>query len=281
VEVRGPDGIERVKAPLVATSLLIDAELREAVAATDTRTRAGMELPGRLALPAGDYTLLGEPLHVAAGATAHLELPPTRFAAAAARGKRVDLGVGVAAFSGAELENQQPGLETELGFSMPVGPVRLAAAATWALRGYSGVGLTDEVSPWTFGGTVRVGWPLDLGGALVLVPGALLSGAMQPGLELACTPGDPPLACTSGRADGSELAVYATGFALVPAASVALELNLGRVVVGLRGGVGHVFAVLPNPGELDVDGKLVEWEADPGMLHGAVYRGATTFSVGF
>ncbi len=280
VEVRGPAGIGSVRAAIVSTSLLLDEELRAAVTGAGERARKGLPLPSRLALPAGDYTLHGERVHVEAGGTSLLTLPPSRFPSAAARGKRLDLGVGVAALSGHDLANQLPGLETELGFSAPLGTLRIGAAATWALRGYSGVDLGHEVSPYTIGGVLRLGMPLEIGKALVFAPGASLAGGMLPGLELACTLGGSPMACRPGRADADQLPVYATGFALVPGASFAMELNVGPLVLGLRGGIGHVFGVLPTPGVLDEDGQLTDWVSEPDVLHGAVYSGASTLSLG-
>ncbi len=280
VEVRGPDGIVEVKGALVSTSLLLEAELHEAVATVEARARAGLPLPSRVALPAGDYTLHGEAFHVEAGGTSQVNLPATRFGAAAARGRRLDLGLGVAGFSGADLGNQLPGFETELGFSAPIGALRLAGAATWALRGYSGVGLVDEVSPYTFGGVVRLGLPVDLGAAMVFVPAVSVAGAMLPGLELRCTDGEPPLSCKPGRATRAELPVYATGFVVTPGGSLAVELNVGRLVLGLRGAIGHTLVLLPDPGELDRGGVIDTWTSDPALLHGAVYSGAATVSFG-
>lgn len=280
VDVRGPEGILQVKATLASTSLLLERELREAVATVEARARSGLPLPSRIALPAGDYTLHGEPFHVQAGGTSQLTLPAARFGAAAARGKRLDLGLGVAAFSGVDLGNQLPGFETELGFSAPLGVTRLGGAATWALRGYSGVGLVDEVSPYTFGAVLRAGLPLDLGAAMVFVPGLSLAGSLLPGLELHCADGEPPLACAPGRATGPELPVYATGLMVTPGGSVAIELNVGRLVLGLRGAIGHTFVLLPDPGELDRGTSMDAWRSDPALLHGAIYSGSATVSLG-
>lgn len=280
VEVSGPAGIEAVKAPLVSTSLLLDTELQAAVATADARARAGLPLPTRLALPAGEYTLHGEPFSVQAGGTGQVVLPASRFGAAAARGKRLDLGLGASGFSGSDLANLRPGFDAELGFSGPVGGARIAAAGTWSLRGYSGVGFANEVSPYTFGGVVRVSRPIDLGGAMVFVPGVGVAGAMLTGIELRCAYGESPLRCSPGPAGDDQLPVYATAFAVTPSASVAVELNIGRLVLGVRGGIGHSFVVLPSPGELSLDGELLQFESDPALLRGGVYSGAATVSYG-
>jgi hypothetical protein len=136
------------------------------------------------------------------------------------------------------------------------------------------------VSPYTFGGVVRVSRPIDLGGAMVFVPGVGVAGAMLTGIELRCAYGESPLRCSPGPAGDDQLPVYATAFAVTPSASVAVELNIGRLVLGVRGGIGHSFVVLPSPGELSLDGELLQFESDPALLRGGVYSGAATVSYG-
>lgn len=282
VDVAGPEGVARARLDLVATSMQLDAELQVATAESAARLAAGVPLPAHLALPIGDYTVLGVPVSVLAGQTRRITLPSDRFAAAAGAGKRVELAIGVLAFSGYQFANQAPGLAAELAVSAPAGPLRLGIGATWELRAYSGVGLADATAPNTAGGVLRLGVPLEIGSTLSVTPAVAIRGAMLPGLELACTPTLPQYACTPGRADEGELPIYANGFGLAPQGELALELHSGRIVLGLRGSIGHLFALLPDPGKVvTADDGLVAWISDPPMLEAGVYSVAGVIGVGW
>lgn len=282
VDVAGPEGVARARLDLVATSMQLDAELQVAAAEAAKRLDAGVPLPSRVALPIGEYTVLGVPVTVLAGQTRQITLPTDRFVAAAGAGKRFEFALGVVAFSGYEFANQAPGLTAELALSAPAGPLRLGVGVTWDLRAYSGVGLADVTAPNTGGGVLRLGVPLEIGSTLSVTPAVALRGAMLPGLELACVETPPEYSCAPGRADEGELPIYANGFGLVPQGELAVELHSGRIVLGLRGSIGHMFALLPDPGEvLTVNDGLVSWRSDPPMLEAGVYSVAGTVGVGW
>ncbi len=280
VELRGPEGVPRVRPALTSTGLQLDTALQQFTADTTARLHAGVVLPARVALPAGDYTLLGHALHVEPGQTSVLTLPPTDFAAAAGRGRRLDVAIGAIAFSGYDLENQRPGAQVDLRFSAPAGPVRLAVGASWEARAYANAADQDTFAPNTAGGTAFLVVPLELGGALLLAPAVGLRAAMAPGLRLACDDSTAPFVCRPDRAGETELGVYANGAALTPTGEVSVELNLGRVVLGLRGAVGHVFAVLPSPGQVQTAAGLLPFQSEPGVLEGGAYGVAASVGIG-
>lgn len=282
VDLTGPEGVSRARLELVATSMQLDAELQVAASDAAARLAAGVALPAHVALPIGEYTVLGLPVAVLAGQTRVLTLPADRFVAGAGAGKRVEFAIGMLAFSGYEFANQSPGLSVELAFSAPAGPLRLGIGATWELRSYSGVGLADATAPNTAGGVLRLGAPLEIGSTLSVTPALAVRGAMLPGLELACVPTRPLYPCAPGRADDHELPIYANGFGIVPQGELGVELHSGRIVLGLRGSIGHLFALLPDPGEvLTANDGLVEWTSDPPLLEAGVYGVAGTIGVGW
>jgi hypothetical protein len=281
VEVHGPDGVVRARLVLEATSMQLDAALQTAAADAAARLRAGTAVPVKVALPIGDYTLLGEPVHVEAAQTRVLTLPAEKFAAAAGRGRRVDVGAGVLVFSGEDFANQTPGATVELTASFPVGATRLALGAAWDARGYTGESLAPTPAPDTAGGLVRWGAPLEVGGAVFLVPAVAVRVAMLPGLELACADSTTPLACTPGAAGEAALPIYAHGVGVIPEAELGGEYVRGRLVVGLRGSVGHVFGLLPDPGQLRRGDALLTWHSDRPVLHAGVYRLTASAGWGF
>ncbi|GDX81135.1 hypothetical protein LBMAG42_29460 [Deltaproteobacteria bacterium] len=282
VDLAGPEGVVRARLDLVATSMQLDGELQVATSQAAARLAAGVRLPAHTALPIGDYTVLGVPVTVLAGQTRVVTLPTDRFVAAAGAGKRFELAIGVVAFSGYEFANQAPGLTAELAISAPAGPLRVGVGATWDLRAYSGVGLADATAPNTAGGVLRLGVPLEIGSTLSVTPAFALRGAMLPGLELACAETPPEYACAPGRAASNELPIYANGFGVAPLGELAVELHSGRVVLGLRGSVGHMFALLPDPGEvLTSNDGLVAWRSAPPMLEAGVYSVAGTIGLGW
>lgn len=280
LELSGPPGIERARPALESTGLQLDAALLEFTARAGERLRKGVALPARVALPAGDYTVQGHPVHLEPGRVAKLALPPEDFVAAAGRGRRLDLLVGVVGFSGFDVDNHRPGLYTELGFSFPVGPARFGFGATWEARSTTRSPQGDVFDPATLGGALHLGVPLDLGGAVVVTPGVLVRGAQMPGVALACDDATVPLACRPGVPDEGELSVSANAFGLTPAGELAVELNVGRVVLGLRGAVGHAFVLLPSPGQVATAAGIVAYQGDPAVLHAGVYSGAATVAVG-
>ncbi len=280
VELRGPDGIDLVRLEPIVTGLVLDAELQSFLLDAAARGRAGLRLPARVALPTGDYTLLGHPLRINAAQTQTLQLPPADFVAAAGRGRRLDVAGGLLVFSGFDLANYRPGFQAELSVSFPLPVGRLGLGVSWELRAWTAAGQRDVVAPNTAGGLLRYGVPLELGGAVLLTPAAVVRGVMLPGLALACDHTTAPVRCAPGVATGDELPVYANGWGVVPGAELALELNVGRVVIGVRGGVGHIFAFVPNPSELALGDRLVEFHSDPADLHGSAWSGAATVGFG-
>ncbi|MSQ03621.1 MAG: hypothetical protein EXR71_17345 [Myxococcales bacterium] len=280
VELRGPEGMPRVHVEPIATGLVLDAELQSFLADAATRGRAGLDLPARVALPLGDYTVLGHPLNIVAAQTRTLNLPPSDFIAAAGRGRRLDAAAGLLALSGFDLANHRPGLQAELSLSFPLRVGRLGLGVSWELRAWTQAGQGDVLSPNTAGGLVRYGVPLELGGAVLLTPAAVVRAVMLPGLALACDGTTLPLSCAPGVAAGDELPVYANGWGVIPGAELALELAVGRVVLGVRGGIGHVVALVPQPSQLALGDRLVAFRTEPPDLHGTAWSGAATIGFG-
>ncbi len=262
VELRGPEGLHRAQVTMEPPKLMLDAELKRTATLASARAAGGLELPARLGLPTGDWILAGQTVRVEAGQIASVTLPADAFAADAGRGPRFELAVGGVGYAGETLANLHPGAAVELGASVPAGPLRLGAAFSWEARAYSVQNGADQVSPYTFGGALRVGADLDLGGALVLSPALAVYAGMMPGLELGCD--EAPLACRIGVPTTDEEPVYATGAAVAPALDVGLHYRTGRWMLGVRGTGAWLVGQAPSPGKvLTRDGTEAFTVAEP------------------
>lgn len=274
IEIRGPEGVHRAPATLSPPGLLLDAELKRAATVVAERAAKGLELPARVGVPTGDWTVSGRPTRVEPGQVAVVELGVDAFAANAGRGPRFEAAVGGVAYAGAPVDNFHPGAVLEVGASVPAGPLRVGAAFSWEARSYSVVNGPDQASPYTFGGALRLGADVDLGGALVFSPAAAAYAVMMPGLELGCDDGgenaaddagsDARLACTLGHPGAGQTPVYATGGAVAPAVDLGLNYRSGRLLIGVRGTAAYVLGQAPSPGRVsDDDGTRAFDVADP------------------
>ncbi len=257
LEIRGPDGVHRAPAALTPPALMLDAGLKRAATVVSERAARGLDLPARVGLPVGDWTVAGQPTRVEPGQVAVVTLPAAAFAASAGRGPRFELAVGGVAYAGEALTNFHPGAAFELGASVPAGPLRVGAAFSWEARRYSVVNGPDQSSPYTFGGALRVGADLELGGALVFSPALAAYAVMMPGLERGCDAtgddGGDDLACAVERPSGAETPVYATGGAVAPALDLGLNYRSGRLLLGVRGTAAYLFGQAPSPGRVGTD----------------------------
>ncbi len=262
VELRGPEGLRRARVTMEPPRLLLDAELKRTATLASTHAAAGLELPARLGVPTGDWTVAGQAVRVEPGQIASVKLPAEAFGASAGRGPRFELAVGGVGYAGDALGNLHPGAAMELGATVPAGPLRLGAAFSWEARGYSVENGPDQVTPYTFGGALRLGADLDLGGALVLSPAIAAYAVMMPGLEMGCD--GEPLACRVGSPAEGEEPVYATGGAVAPALDLGLHYRTGRWLLGVRGTGAWLLGQAPSPGKVvSHDGTEDFTVADP------------------
>ncbi|MBM4366343.1 MAG: hypothetical protein FJ102_09005 [Deltaproteobacteria bacterium] len=248
IELRGPEGQHRARVTVEPPRILLDAELKRTATLAAARAAQGLDLPARIGVPTGDWMVAGRPVRVEAGQIASVRLPAEAFAASAGRGPRFELAMGGVGYTGEALGNLHPGAAMELGASVPAGPLRLGAAFSWEARSYSVQNGPDQGSPYTFGGALRLGADLDLGGALVLSPALATYAVMMPGLELACD--GAPLACRIASPSEGEEPVYATGAAVAPAIDVGLHYRTGRWLLGVRGTAAWVLGLAPSPGKV-------------------------------
>lgn len=275
VEVKGPDGTPRGRLTIRPAGLILDPELKATAAKVAESANAGVALPARLSLPVGEYEIEGALVRVEAGQTTIVSLSPSAFAAKAGRGVRLELAAGGSGYLGHGFENQLPGGQFELGLSLPAGALRLGLAASWELRPYSREGGADVLSPYGWGGKMRLGSEIDLGKALLLHPAATLSIGQLPGIEMACSEADDTLECgVPPDASGGET-VYVIGWLVAPGVDVAMAHRLGRSMVGVRAGAAHVFGQIPTPGPVSRDGGLDTYTVAEPEMH------AWTGQVGF
>lgn len=280
IHVLAPDGTTRGKLELSAIGLQLDPELRAAASAAAARAREGIALPASLSVPIGDYLLEGATVHVDPGQTTVASLSPSAFAAKAGRGLRLELSAGGAGYLGHGLDNELPGGEFELGLSIPAGALRVGLGAAWELRPYSRAVGGDVLSPYGWGGKIRLGAEFELGTALLFAPAATLKVGQLPGVELSCEENGDDLACTFGHLSTGNEPVYAQAWTVNPGGEVAFAVRLGRSVVGVRGGAAHVFGTIPSPAPVTRSTGPSTYTVEEAEVHAWTGNAAFYYAIG-
>ena len=280
VALQGPDGTPRGRVAIRPVGLMLDPELKAAAAQVAQAAAAGTALPISVALPAGEYDIEGTKVRVEPRQITIVSLSPSAFAAKAGRGVRLELSAAGRAYEGPGLENQLPGGQFEFGLDLPAGAVRLGAAATWELRPYTRDGAADVVSPYGWGGKMRLSGEVELGTSILFQPAASVAVGQLPGIELVCTPSGEDLECSLGSSSGGEEIVYATGWMVAPGAELGLAHRVGRSVIGIRAGAAHVFGTVPTPGDVQREGRLGTYGVAEPVLHGWTGQAAFFYAFG-
>lgn len=280
IEVKGPDGMPRGRLDIRPTGLILDPELKANAAQVTQEAADGIELPARLSLPVGEYEVEGSIIQVEAGQTTIVSLSPSAFAAKAGRGVRLEMAAGGSGYLGHGFENQLPGGQFELGLGLPAGALRLGFAATWQLRPYTRKGAADIVSPYGWGGKMRLGAEVEIGTALLLHPAATLSIGQLPGIEMACSEVEGSLACAAPATEAGDETVYVVGWLVSPGFEVAFAQRLGTSMLGVRVGGGHVFGQIPSPGPVTRSGELDTYSVAEPEMHAWTGQIGVFYAVG-
>lgn len=260
VVLRAPQPGLRSRLQLTPTTPVLDPELARFVDGVALRWTSPQELPLRVMLPAGEYTVQGRAITVTPGQERTLELALGELGAggfAALQVSRLELGIGVGLWLGEATANQRPALELQAGFTQPVGPWLLGLTGDLAWRSWT---TRPGVEVRALGGAslgARVGRELQVAGPLSLRPALGYRALRLPGVLLRCD-GD---CAPAWEGAGGPALVSATSWVHLPYAELSVDWRqAGRSTatgLGVRVQGGWGLGRLPAQGEAALpDGGL-------------------------
>lgn len=290
VEIVPPQRGMQSRLQLEVTGILLDPELKRFADRVALDWTHPKELPLRVALPMGDYTIQGIPVSAIPGEETRLELPMSALGAkgfAALQVSRLELSSGVGVLLGERAQDTRPSIETQLGVTIPVAGWLLGATGDWALRSYTVAG-GSVTEPMSFAAGLRLGREVMVGGPLAVRPSVGYRYGTIPGIGLDCVSAGGSYACAPlGDPPVGELLVYANSPVHVPYAEVSIDWRkAGRTTatgIGVRMSYEQPIGVLRSPAqaELQDDGTLVEYTADPTLWTSPGVRMMANLSLAF
>lgn len=227
------------------TSPQLDTELARITAQCAARDRRGVELPARIDLPVGDYTINGQAVHVSPGGEERLDLRNVGGASIQRTSLHVGGGIGVVLGERAALN---PGPVARVLLDVPIGPINLGAGVSWAPQGWTVPGGGSTWSPWGIGGEARIGHAFALAEELDLTP--WIGGRVEqvPGVGLGCAADG---TCTTPDGEAA-IQVYPVSTSIAPLGAIALAYHPagrnGRVGMGVEASMDWRFGTLPASG---------------------------------
>lgn len=229
---------------------LFDPNLKQYVNRLQARLeQAPTPLPVRLGLPTGTYVINGSQVSIVAGETASVTLAPDNLDPQGARRRftTLELSLGVAHHFGDGLDHLLPGFDTQLGVSLPLGPLDVGVLAGWGPRVYETTRGATDLSLASWGVGVRLGIAIDTPLGLGVRPSLGYRLATMPGVPLQCT-SDPATCSTS--LDDPDLLVFGVGLAHVPFVELAVRYldqeRLGGLGIGIKVVAEQAFGSVPN-----------------------------------
>lgn len=292
IEIRAPHDGMVSRLQLESTSIVFDADLKRLINKVSLDLREKTSLPARVALPAGTYLVNGAEVVVVAGQTVPLRLEMDQLGArgiAALQVTRFEVSAGMNVMFGERVANLDPGGAMELALTQPVGPVLVGFLGTYDLRTYL-AGLNQQTSsPWSFGGGVRVGYELVIGGPLAVRPSVGARVGYVPGIGLACDDVDGSVACVPPDGGEHALELYAVGRSVAPFGELTVEYReAGRTTalgVGVKAVVEQHVGRVASPGEAtlygDPDATLLPYTAEPAAWSATGVRLLANLSLAF
>jgi hypothetical protein len=244
-------------------STLFDPDLRRFVGQLTERVAAEPTvLPHPLGLPAGRYTINGEPVEVVAGQVVPLSVPLQGTRSLALQTLQLELGAGVSLWLGPQADHLLPAPAAQLSLSLPTGPVVWgavvdAAPTPWmADSGAVNVGL-DAVAA-----GLRVGFELPDTQPMVFRPSVGWRMGRVPGVERPCSVTGATASC--GLDQPGQLHVYLPATAQIPFVELSAHYQdrrkrsswgAGLKVIGEWG-----FGTVPASGSVpSADGRAFEY----------------------
>ncbi len=290
VVVRGPEAGTRSRLQIESASPLFDADLKRLVNKVALTLRDGAALPVRVSLPAGDYLVNGVPVNVTPGGTSPVKLELRQLGArglAALQVTRLEIAGGTSVLFGDRVANLDTGGAFDLALTLPAGPVLIGLVGVWDVRSYRAAGSETVTDLGAYGGGVRVGRELALGGPLSVRPSVGARYGLVPGIALGCDEADGALTCVPD-ADDPDVALFATGRAITPFVELALEFReAGRTTalgVGVKVVAEQHVGTVPTPGDAalaDTASTTLPYTATPSTWTATGVRLLATLSLAF
>jgi hypothetical protein len=254
---------------LDVSSTVFDPELKRYLNKLSISLRISTDLPTRVAVPAGDYLVNGEPVGVAAREESRVVLPVRAMGSrglAAVQVARVEIAAGVSAPFSGRAANALPSPEIEIGITEPVGTLTAGVSVAMVAQAYRADG---AVARSLGGGSIaaRVGRELVLQGPVSLRPSALVRAGWLPGVPYRCDGAGVTWDCAPARDAGAlSSEVYATARVLGIGGELLFEYRqAGRTTslgTGVRLGVEELFGSVPSQSDAVLpDGTPVAWTA--------------------
>jgi hypothetical protein len=293
VEVRGPYPGLVSRLQIECTSLVFDADLKRLINKVSLAARDRTDLPARLALPAGDYLVNGVAVTVPAGTTTPvlLDLPHLGDRGLAAlQVTRLEVSAGTSVLFGDRVDNLRPGGAFELALTQPLGPVLLGVVGTYDLRTYGAGGSRNDLDPHSFGGGLRVGREIVVGGPLGVRPSVGVRYGLVPGIGLGCNADGDTFTCAPLGDTPTEVEIYAVGRAVIPYAELSVEYReAGRTTAlgaGVKAAVEQYVGTVASPGDAvlfdaSTDADLLPYRATPATWSATGIRLSATLSFAF
>ncbi len=218
-------------------SVLYDPDLKAWLARLSAIVETPLELPVRLGLPAGTYTVNGRQVTVAPGAEANVQLATGDLATrggGVAQLATLELGVGTSIWLGEDARDLLPGVATQLAVSQPLGLLVVGVTLDWDPRWFRTAdgALGNSLAGW--GAGARVGVALAGGDPLQIRPSLGYRFARIPGIARDCEGGSPS-GCTPDAA--ADVVIYGVATAHIALAELAID------VIDRSGGLGFGFGV--------------------------------------
>jgi len=249
VNVIGPQKGISSRLQLELSSTLFDPELKRFVNRKTLELTDPLKLPLAIWLPAGVYLINGHEVEVRPGNEATLQLPISSLGSkgmAALQVMRLELGGGFGVLLGQRVSNMHPSIEAHLSFTQPIGRMLLGLTFDKSFRSYEVEGYEPSRDFASFGGGLRLGTEVLLGGPLAFRPFLGYRYGLLPGIAFDCRDAQGGLSCQPDL-DESGVTDRFYGTARTHVASLDLGVDFregGRtnaLGVGVRIGIDQAF----------------------------------------
>lgn len=263
----GPEGSAR-RFDLQLSSMLFDAQAQEIGASVRDQARKRDLLPRRFGLPAGSWTVNGEPVEIVAGQTTTLRAPEGGPSAllTAFDSAEIELGIGLAGWLGSDTPRHHPAPSVSAALSWPVGPIEIGFIGDWRPQSWTAIDQDTRVSFAAGGAGLRLGLALPGLDPWRIRPALTWRAVVVPGIELGCNREGSALSCT--RDPVSDLVLYDTGYGHAPGAELSVaRLDRRRrfdIGFGLKGRIERAMGRLPATGQTRAlsSGAVLEYTTD-------------------
>jgi hypothetical protein len=286
-------GFVTVDAPYDGVSTLLEVQLESTIFDPDLkvwlnrlqRTLAEpVVLPYELGLPAGSYTINGEPVEVAAGSR-QLVTPKVGSGGGLAQSVQLEIGLGATGFAGGSFQQLIPAPTAEVSLGVPLGPLAVGVLGAWVPQPFTTLAGTLEADPLGWNAGVRIGFELPRTQPVVVRPSVTWRIGQTPGLEVGCAEAGAGWSC-SRDAEVRQLYVYSVGLQHQVGAELLIEYLDRSRSSGFGGGVkmatDGLLGAYPRAGTAVAPSGEITYEVEaPRAYVGLTWRLLAVLSYGF